>query len=71
MTHKIGVLHRGHRYVYRFTDATRVQTMRLIGQQASDPEHPLTWFQAAQLSHQMKKTPKVVTNRFQLPQVKP
>ena len=71
MTHTIGVPHRGHRYVFRFTDATRVQTMRLIGQQASDPLHPLTWFQAAQLSHQMRTTPKTMINRFQLPGVKP
>lgn len=71
MIHKIGIPHRGHYYVFRFTDATRKQTMRLIGQQASDPEHPLMWYQAAQLSHQMRKTPKVTTSRFQLPQVKP
>jgi hypothetical protein len=71
MIHKIEVPHRGHNYVFRFTDATRKATMQLIGQQASDLIHPLTWYQAAQLSHQMRKTPKVATNRFQLPQVKP
>ena len=44
----------GHKYIWLYTDATIEQTKRHLGRCAADPNHPLTWLQAAHLTKLMR-----------------
>ena len=46
------------RYVFMFDDDSRADTLRKLGQYASDPELSFTWYDAAVLSQKVRKTQK-------------
>ena len=59
------------RYVFMFDDNSRAETLRLLGQYASDPELSFSWYDAAVLSQKVRRTkpsqpasPNTGTNRI-------
>jgi len=46
------------RYVFMFDDDSRSDTLRKLGQYASDPELSFSWYDAAVLSQKVRKTQK-------------
>jgi hypothetical protein len=59
------------RYVFLYDDASRAETLRVLGRYASDPELSFTWYDAAVLSQKIrqesKKQQQPATRRFDLP----
>ena len=59
------------RYVFLYDDASRAETLRILGRYASDPELSFTWYDAAVLSQKIrqesKKQPAAAARRFDLP----
>lgn len=60
------------RYVFLYDDASRAETLRVLGRFASNPELSFTWYDAAVLSqkirHETSKPPTPHTKpRFKLP----
>jgi hypothetical protein len=57
--------------VFLYDDASRAETLRVLGRYASDPELSFTWYDAAVLSQKIrqesKKQPRPVARRFDLP----
>jgi hypothetical protein len=62
MPHDINVLalvKGGERYVFLYDDASRAETLRVLGRYASNPELSFTWYDAAVLSQKIRQeTPK-------------
>ena len=62
------------RYVFLYDDASRAETLRVLGRYASNPELSFTWYDAAVLSQKVRQnqpseTPKmVIPRRMNLPQ---
>ena len=59
------------RYVFLFDDASRAETLRVLGRYASNPELSFSWYDAAVLSQKIrqqtqKPAPQVV-RRFDVP----
>jgi hypothetical protein len=59
------------RYVFLFDDASRAETLRVLGRYASNPELSFSWYDAAVLSQKVRQqtplpAPKV-TRRFDVP----
>jgi hypothetical protein len=58
------------RYVFLYDDASRAETLRILGRYASNPDLSFTWYDAAVLSQkirqegQKRETPP---RRFELP----
>ncbi len=44
------------RYVFLYDDQSRVETLRVLGQYASNPDLSFTWYDAARLSQQIRTT---------------
>jgi len=60
------------RYVFLYDDASRAETLRVLGRYASNPELSFTWYDAAVLSQKIRQeAPKVeappVNRRFKMP----
>jgi hypothetical protein len=59
------------RYVFLYDDASRAETLRVLGRYASNPDLSFTWYDAAVLSQKIRQeAPKVETphsnRRFKL-----
>ena len=72
MSHDINVLalvKGSERYVFLYDDASRAETLRVLGRFASNPELSFTWYDAAVLSQKIRQDSQkqVAANRFNLP----
>lgn len=58
------------RYVFLYDDASRAETLRVLGRYASNPELSFTWYDAAVLSQKIREESKKATfsRRFEMPQ---
>ena len=58
------------RYVFLYDDASRAETLRVLGRFASNPELSFTWYDAAVLSQKIRQESRRcrTPSRFQLPQ---
>jgi hypothetical protein len=59
------------RYVFLYDDASRAETLRVLGRYASNPELSFSWYDAAVLSQKIRQESQVVAPkpRFQMPQL--
>ena len=60
------------RYVFLYDDQSRAETLRVLGQFASDSELSFTWYDAAVLSQKIRQQIKPTlkhSRRFELPQI--
>ena len=57
------------RYVFLYDDASRAETLRVLGRFASNPELSFTWYDAAVLSQKVRQESQksVLKNRFNSP----
>ena len=56
------------RYVFLYDDASRAETLRMLGRYASNPDLSFTWYDAAVLSQKIRATAKrEASDRFVLP----
>ncbi|MBX7169014.1 MAG: hypothetical protein K1X74_21945 [Pirellulales bacterium] len=59
------------RYVFLYDDASRAETLRVLGRYASNPELSFTWYDAAVLSQKIRQDAAEAKPqrhaRFQLP----
>lgn len=57
------------RYVFLYDDASRAETLRVLGRFASNPELSFTWYDAAVLSQKIRQESRrrAVSRRFGLP----
>ncbi len=57
------------RYVFLYDDASRAETLRVLGRFASNPELSFTWYDAAVLSQKIRQESqrRSVARRFNLP----
>jgi hypothetical protein len=57
------------RYIFLYDDASRSQTLRMLGRYASDPDLSFSWYDAAVLSQKIRQEVRKpqVSERFQLP----
>jgi len=57
------------RYVFLYDDASRAETLRVLGRFASNPELSFTWYDAAVLSQKIRQEgqKQAVSRRFSLP----
>ena len=60
------------RYVFLYDDASRAETLRVLGRYASNPDLSFTWYDAAVLSQKIrqdipKPEPAPSSRRFKLP----
>ena len=57
------------RYVFLFDDASRAETLRVLGRYASNPELSFTWYDAAVLSQKIRQDEQrtAPSRRFDLP----
>ncbi len=58
------------RYVFLYDDASRAETLRVLGRYASNPELSFTWYDAAVLSQKIRQEGQKVAQiprRFDLP----
>ncbi|HEV3343840.1 MAG TPA: hypothetical protein VG125_25930 [Pirellulales bacterium] len=60
------------RYVFLYDDASRAETLRVLGRYASNPDLSFTWYDAAVLSQKIrqeipKAEPAPSHRRFKLP----
>jgi len=59
------------RYVFLYDDASRAETLRILGRFASNPELSFTWYDAAVLSQKIrqetKSTKAAPSPRFNMP----
>ncbi len=73
MSHDINVLalvKGSERYVFLYDDASRAETLRVLGRFASNPELSFSWYDAAVLSQKIRQESqqRTVSRRFTLPQ---
>lgn len=47
------------RYVFIFDDANRVETLRMLGRYAADPQLSFTWYDAAMISQRIREMTQV------------
>lgn len=71
MSHDINVLalvKGSERYVFLYDDASRAETLRVLGRYASNPELSFTWYDAAVLSQKIRQESQrhAVSQRFNL-----
>ena len=58
------------KYVFLFDDANRVETLRMLGRYAADPELNFTWYDAAMLSQRIRDMAALEqSNKRSLPEV--
>ena len=57
------------RYVFLYDDASRAETLRVLGRYASNPELSFTWYDAAVLSQKIRQESRreCAVRRFDLP----
>jgi hypothetical protein len=58
------------RYVFLYDDASRAETLRMLGRYASNPDLSFTWYDAAVLSQRIRQEsqqPTTAARRFSLP----
>lgn len=60
------------RYVFLYDDASRAETLRVLGRYASNPDLSFTWYDAAVLSQKIRQEaprpePAPKSRRFELP----
>ncbi len=57
------------RYVFLYDDASRAETLRVLGRYASNPELSFTWYDAAVLSQKIRQESQKPSlgNRFNMP----
>lgn len=58
------------RYVFLYDDASRAETLRMLGRYASNPELSMTWYDAAVLSQKVRENSQgddAPLPRFSLP----
>ena len=56
------------RYVFLYDDASTVETLRVLGRYASNPELSFTWYDAAVLSQKIRQeSQEFRPGRFNLP----
>jgi hypothetical protein len=57
------------RYVFLYDDASRAETLRVLGRYASNPELSFTWYDAAVLSQKIRQDEQTQTSqrRFDMP----
>ena len=57
------------RYVFLYDDASRAETLRVLGRFASNPELSFTWYDAAVLSQKIRQESQkpLPHSRFNLP----
>jgi hypothetical protein len=57
------------RYIFMYDDASRPQTLRMLGRYASDPDLSFTWYDAAVLSEKIRQESRKshTSERFHLP----
>jgi hypothetical protein len=57
------------RYVFLYDDASRAETLRVLGRFASNPELSFTWYDAAVLSQKIRQEgqKRALARRFQMP----
>jgi len=70
MTQDINVLalvKGSERYVFLYDDASRAETLRVLGRFASNPELSFTWYDAAVLSQKIRQESQkqAVSNRLE------
>lgn len=73
MTQEINVLalvKGSERYVFLYDDASRAETLRVLGRFASNPELSFTWYDAAVLSQKIRQESQkqALRRRFSIPQ---
>lgn len=58
------------RYVFLYDDASRAETLRVLGRFASNPDLSFTWYDAAVLSQKIRQQDQAPrpARRFDLPQ---
>ena len=58
------------RYVFLYDDASRAETLRVLGRFASNPDLSFTWYDAAVLSQKIRHEgqKRAVARRFEMPQ---
>jgi len=57
------------RYVFLYDDASRAETLRVLGRYASNPELSFTWYDAAVLSQKIRQESRKrsLAKRFNIP----
>jgi hypothetical protein len=57
------------RYVFLYDDASRAETLRVLGRFASNPELSFTWYDAAVLSQKIRQEgqKRAIGRRFHMP----
>ncbi len=57
------------RYVFLYDDASRAETLRVLGRFASNPELSFTWYDAAVLSQKIRQEgqKQAFSRRFNMP----
>jgi hypothetical protein len=57
------------RYVFLYDDASRAETLRVLGRYASNPELSFTWYDAAVLSQKIRQDSqkRALARRFEIP----
>ena len=57
------------RYVFLYDDASRAETLRVLGRYASNPELSFTWYDAAVLSQKIRQESRkqALASRFDIP----
>ena len=57
------------RYVFLYDDASRAETLRVLGRYASNPELSFTWYDAAVLSQKIRQESRKrsLSKRFDIP----
>jgi hypothetical protein len=66
----LALVKHNERYVFLYDDASRAETLRVLGRYASNPDLSFTWYDAAVLSQKIREESKkaTATRRFELPQ---
>jgi hypothetical protein len=60
----------GERYIFLYDDASRAETLKVLGRYASNPDLSFTWYDAAVLSQKVRQSTPVgqgSPRRFELP----
>lgn len=54
------------RYVFLYDDASRAETLRVLGRYASNPDLSFTWYDAAVLSQKVRQDEQKQVSRWRL-----
>lgn len=69
-TNILALVRGSERYVFLYDDASRAETLRVLGRFAGNPELSFTWYDAAVLSQRIRQEATArlsVARRFNLP----